>query len=160
MKRETAITWIERVAEFKRSGKTLPQWCFGKGLPYSTMYYWMKKCEKCSIVSDDGTIDEEKVADIEANSGKVSEGHKTLSKLIEKCEKPSLAEGGREAIATWIPQDNTKTALITEKSNELNELNEERYDWEMRLDIGHYSIFLKKDFDANTLKNCLNIIGS
>ena len=56
-------------------------------------------------------------------------------------------------------RDNENKTLVVEKPYELNEENEKSDVWDMRLDIGRYSIYLKSGFDADMLKQCLGIVN-
>ena len=35
--------WMERVAEFKRSGLSVPKWCAAQGVKDHQLRYWLKK---------------------------------------------------------------------------------------------------------------------
>jgi hypothetical protein len=40
---DNEAVWAERVAEFRRSGKTVPAFVEGRGFKASALKYWMKK---------------------------------------------------------------------------------------------------------------------
>lgn len=59
--------WIARMCEMEESGLTQEEWCRGKGIPYSTMRYWLRKFKR-ETEAKNGSVDWLKV-DLSAEKG-------------------------------------------------------------------------------------------